>query len=276
MLPITYHDQAISEMEDRIMDAINQKQQEVFGDREVVLKDQDYQNVRDFVFELLKDFPSAENGSKFIKCHFSLNPILVIDISLFKTILEGEGIPKEVGKTIVIGKVVNDLFGTIFPESTQLELTNIYSPDNKLTPNEWTEERFQEEKKNTEGEAAFINKPLHIGSFNLDQNLQKGKMRADIRFGQYFAQDQEFEVRTTYQEFNLNTTDPDVEIETAVKERSVKWLIRLPSLVGKIKPDGSVTLPNEKQFYVNQVPNLGGVIINLGGKYDFNLNIDVI
>lgn len=258
-----YTNENIEQLEREIIAKIDVKQNEVFGDRKVEILEGDPRlaAINEFVTDLVIDFPCTDEGTRFINCQYSVIPIIVVQWLDLNPILEqqheGNLFHDEVGKTIKLNPISNPNYGNITEESQALELRNIrFLPDSRLRPNEMTVEKVKE--KSPKNGSAIFNRESFIGTFNIDPSLLKTKMVADIRFGDFVSDNCE------------------IKVETHGDEATTKLLITLPSLVGKIKHDGSVTLSNGSQFKIVDVGlNFGGSIF-ISSPINYKLMINVV
>lgn len=218
---------SLEQLENQISAEVKRKQQEVFGNRSVIVKEGDalYDELDRTITKLVKPFPASANGSKFICSTIKVCPTLNVNFShfhsLFKDAVPGSLFLDEIGKAIDFGPLTDSLLGSFTKENTTLRLTNIrFKPGATLRANEYANLSDSNKK------VTLINAQRTIGAIDTNPELQKTELIADVAFGDFKAKDML------------------IPIETLGDETTTELIIALPELVAKISYDGTIALEN--------------------------------
>lgn len=257
-----YSAEYIAQLEQQIFSSVVAKQQEVFGDNPVEILEGDPRQalVNEYLNELVKDFPCSDRGNRFIQTSFQVCPTIAVNWKDLKPIYEQDGdslFLTQIALGMKISAITKSAFGVLIKEDQFLKLENIFFPQEAdLKPNELTLEKVKEDLPKPG--ATYLNKPTTQGEFNLDPNLRKTKIVADIQFGELLKQD-----------------GFEIEVETNADHDFMTLLIPLPSLRGRVKWDGTVTLPNGHHFSLSDA----GIVYNnslvIGPTLNVNLRINL-
>ncbi len=256
MNPVKY-----SSLEAQIAQTVAQKQAELLGGQELAVSRNSAlgEEINGFIMDLVKDFPvSPMSGSRFINSSFEVCPKLVLRMSQLKPLLQRGSqdslFSNEVGKCFEVVPLYSRRFGSFTTQATQLELTKIHFPNNgQVSANEWTVQKVIQES-----DLLAINRPSTIGEVDLDPHLKTYELRADVKFGDFTATNQQI----------IGETRDDKTLDLIVS------LTHL-SLHGKIKYDGSVTLENNESFSVEELIGQDPVTwVNM--SHSFNQEFDLI
>lgn len=217
----------LAELEQKISRQVKAKQEEVFGDREVVVQEGDplYDELDQAIAELIKPYPADSNGSRYICSTVKVCPTLKINLSrfygVFKEAAPGNLFLDEVGKAIDFGPLENPLLGSFTTGNTTLKLKNIrFKPGAIMRANEFTT------LENSDKKVIAINAQRTFGAIDTNPELQKTEFVANVIFGDFKAQNME------------------IPVETLGDDETTELVIALPPIVTKIAYDGTITLPN--------------------------------
>ncbi|MCE5295461.1 MAG: hypothetical protein LLF94_12740 [Chlamydiales bacterium] len=193
-----------------------------FGDAKVVIDENDpqYDALKQAIATVVKPFPKAENGSRYIYSFCRVSPKLYIPQNLFEKILAqyvpGNLFLSEIGLKIQVGPLEYAGLGAFTAEDNTLSLTNIRYSKEPVRANKHT---GAGKSKNV----IVINGKTKFGAINTDAALIKTSLVADVTFGRYISQ--------------KNMTIP---IEGYLEEATAELVIPLPSFRTQISYDGTM------------------------------------
>lgn len=195
------------------------------------------------VFERLTlDYPTTENGSKFIDSRFTLTPRLIVRIADFQSLYQGNSLfPDVVGRTFRIEPIHNEIFGQITAKATNLIIRNVKSSHRKSTS--------KDIKQQTKKVATLM---TELDMRPNDPKRKIWQMVADVTFGKFY-------------------TDT-VELQSTTG-KAASFVITLPSLEGEIEPNGTVYLPNGASFSMEEL--LGSPVCWVSHTHSEDLDIEV-
>lgn len=251
--------QDIEAWERRISEEISRKNQEFLGNEKLKVQTHSVtgKKIEEFVIGLVKDFPRGPVGW-FIQSTITIFPQIEIKFDDLRPLLQEENpgnlFNTEIGKTVTITNLSNDIFGSFIDQPTKLDLLNIKIPKNfQLKPNEWTKEKVEEE-----GNATCINAPKTMGIIDIDPKLETTEITATVRFG------------------TTETPNQTIKLKTRDRQNSVLVIpLSHLNMSAKIRYDGVVSLPNGKTFAIDEIsPPQNLVLIN--SPYNYCLNFKAV
>ena len=233
----------MSPLEDRIVSQLYDKYHEVFGDEEVqaVEGDERFTQIDEFISNIVKDFPQAKNGSRYIKTYCMVTPKLIVSISQLEPILSKAALPQVIGKHITFGPLCDPILGDFTTKSTTLKLKNIrFDKWGKLKPKSHAAKTLA---KQLTGKKLILLGQKEIPLVYIEEQtvLQKTAICADVKFGSM--------LKAKNQEIELAVEGVDDELD----EESAQLCILLPSERVKIRPDGTATLKNGTTFHIEDL-----------------------
>ena len=215
-------------LEKQISDQEKAMRQDLFGGRSVIVTEGDelYEQYKRAFDELLKPYPAASNGSKYVAGTCKVCPTLNVNLShfhgIFKEAVPGSLFLDEVGKAIDFGPLKDPDLGFFTTHNTTLKIKNIrYTPGAVLRPNEHSGLAPINSK------LIAINAKTICGALDTNPALKKTELIADVTFGEC-----------------LNVKNMVIPVETLGDESTTELIIALPALTSKIAYDGTIMLEN--------------------------------
>lgn len=191
-----------------------------------------YDEIAQVFQKLTLGFPATDNGSKFINSKFILNSRLFVKIDNFQKLYQqqanGNLFMDEVGKTVVIRAIHNDVFGPITTQPQRLIISNMRNKPGAIT----YPYKVGEQKAPT-GRLAAITSEVDMRYKT--PGLMTWKVIVDIAFG------------------NFSCRDLELEVQSMGSSCTTSIVIPLPQQEGEISPNGTVTLPNRTTFSMKKV-----------------------
>jgi len=232
-------------LEGKILKNIMEKTKEAFGSDAVEISPSDARHsaVTEYVAKVVQEFPTCQQGNRYINCFVCTIPTLLVKVNRLQPIFdeaEKESIfPTKIGDKMTVIPLVAPLWGPITEEEQELQISNVRCKDTAFRANEMTIEKLQSQKIQ-EGSAVY-NKTVLSGTYNIDPTLQKATLIADIRFG-----DREYK-------------DKEIEVSTSLSDQSITYSIPMEDLRvgGKIRYDGVIKLSNGTTIEVKDLPSIG-------------------
>ncbi len=197
--------------------AATRKQQEVFGDEEIEVQEGEplYGEIDEYLTDLVKDYPTDRNGSRFINSYCMICPKLVV---------RRISIPDETEFKTTFGPLVHAIFGKFTHDDAVLKIRNIRP--------------VQKDAFSSNFPTLATGKTIAINKFYISERSTSStttKVKADIKFGKLLKQ-----------------ANQEIQLETS-REGISEYKISLPHFIGKIAHDGTVSLENGMKFAISQL-----------------------
>lgn len=211
---------------------------EHFGDAAVVVYEghPNYGLYNAAINQLLERAPQAANGSTFVEAYVTIVPKICVLFQNLQPLLagrnEGSLLLTEVGKVIGVSPLKHPVIGTITSSKCALVVKNIrLLPHAPIQPNNNLPAAF------SDAMGIHINAETRSGYFDVNPQLVKTQIVADIQFGDYVQNNLTLEVTST----------GDVA--------STQFIIPLEPERIKIACDGTLVRKNGERFNISQITN---------------------